>query len=333
MAKTINKPDASVSQILVDSASNDAGIRDAAQAEMARAIQEPLRQGMLNGDVISPIFTPMILPLGSPPEYELDLLTPGNEDDHIAYTNPGNGRIAERHVEADFVMVPTYGIASAVDWTLRAFKASRLDRVGRAMQILEAGFVRKINNDGWHTVLSAATDRNILVYDADASAGQFTKRLLSLAQTVMQRNAGGNGASLNPGVLTDVYMSLEALQDVRNWGVDQVDDFTRREIFTSNGIMTSIYGINLHSMYEFGVDQEYQLFYTNQLSGTMGAGDLEIAVGCDLSTDDSFVMPVTQEVSIFPDPALHRLQRAGFYGWADLGFGVLDNRRLILLSL
>jgi hypothetical protein len=44
-------------------------------------------------------------------------------------------------------------------------------------------------------------------------------------------------------------------------------------------------------------------------------------------------MPVKQEVTIFEDPALHRQQRAGFYGWAELGFAVLDNRRILLASL
>jgi hypothetical protein len=40
-------------------------------------------------------------------------------------------------------------------------------------------------------------------------------------------------------------------------------------------------------------------------------------------------MPVKKDVEIFEDEALHRHQRQGYYGWAELGFGVLDNRRLI----
>lgn len=64
----------------------------------------------------------------------------------------------------------------------------------------------------------------------------------------------------------------------------------------------------------------------------MGAGDLEIAVGLDRSRNDSFVMPVREELSIFPDPNLHRSQLAGYYGWMEYGLGVLDNRRALLLS-
>jgi hypothetical protein len=40
-------------------------------------------------------------------------------------------------------------------------------------------------------------------------------------------------------------------------------------------------------------------------------------------------MPVKQSLEVFPDPMLHRQQRAGFYGWMETGFGVLDARRII----
>ena len=57
---------------------------------------------------------------------------------------------------------------------------------------------------------------------------------------------------------------------------------------------------------------------------------IENVVGLDLSSNDSFVMPVRQEVQIFEDDTLHRQKRAGMYGWAEHGFAVLDNRRVLL---
>lgn len=39
---------------------------------------------------------------------------------------------------------------------------------------------KKINDDAWHTLLAAGLDRNVVVYDSAATAGQFTKRLVSL---------------------------------------------------------------------------------------------------------------------------------------------------------
>ena len=83
---------------------------------------------------------------------------------------------------------------------------------------------------------------------------------------------------------------------------------------------------------ELGEGQEYQKFFTDQLLGGLASSDSELVVGLDLSARDSFIMPIKQDIQIFEDDALHRHQRAGFYGWAELGFAVLDNRRILLGS-
>jgi len=152
----------------------------------------------------------------------------------------------------------------------------------------------------------------------------------------MRRNAGGNSASVNRGRLTDVYLSPEGIEDIRNWGVDQADEVTRREIYTGaddSAALTRIFGVNLHGLDELGQSQEYQNYFTSNLSGSLGpSSDVELMVGLDLQSNDSFVMPVKQEVTIFEDDNLHRQQRMGFYGFAEIGFGVLDSRRVLLGS-
>lgn len=304
-----------------------------AQYQMAKALELPLRQGVLGGDVVRFIYEAVTVEMGGSLEWPLDLLAPGEEDEFVAFTNPGNGRIPERSVEGDYVMIPTYSIANSIDWLLKFAREGRYDVAARALQVMEAGVVKKINDDGWHTLITAAADRNILVYDADASAGQFTKRLISLMKVTMRRSGGGNTASVKRGRLTDMFVSPEAIEDIRNWNIDQVDDQTRREIFLSeDGGITRIYSVNLHDMDEFGVGQEYQNYYTSALGASMQASDTEMVVGLDLVNKDSFVMPIKQEFEMYPDPALHRQQREGYYGWGDYGFGVLDNRRLILGS-
>jgi hypothetical protein len=331
----MTRPDDHFIDLIKRSGSADRNEAVAAQRELAVALETPLRKGVLVGDVLDNIFEKIQMAPGSAAEFPLDLLAPGTEGDHVAYTNPGHGRIPERAVEGDYVMVPTYSVASSIDYLLRYAKEARWDVVGRAMQVLEAGFTKKMNDDGWHTLLAAGVDRNILVYDGDASAGQFTKRLVSLLKTVMRRNAGGNSGSLNRGRLTDLYLSPEALEDIRNWGIDQVDEVTRREIYLSSddgAAITRVFLIDLHDMDELGEDQEYQKFFTDQLGGAVESSDKELVVGLDLSASDSFIMPIKQDVQIYEDDTLHRHQRAGFYGWAEIGFAVLDNRRILLGS-
>ena len=331
----LNRPSDEFIALLQRSGSSDKAVALDAQREIAKALELPLRKGIMFGDVVTNIYEKMVLEPGSQPEFPLDLLAPGTERDYTAYTNPGHGRIPERHVEGDYVMVNTYGITNSIDFLLRYAREARWDIIARAMQVLESGFVKKLNDDGWHTILAAAVDRNILVYDGDAAAGQFTKRLISLAKTVMLRNGGGNSVTAT-GRLTDLYLSPEAIEDIRNWGIDQLDETSRREVYQATedaAPLTRIFGVNLTGLFEFGDGQEYQTFFTSDLSGSLGPNsDVELIVGLDLNARDSFVMPVKREVEIFEDEGLHRSQRQGYYGWAEVGFGVLDNRRVLAAS-
>jgi hypothetical protein len=192
------------------------------------------------------------------------------------------------------------------------------------------GFTRKINEDGWHTLLAAADSRGVVVFDSVAQGGQMTKELVSKMQTAMTRNAGGNGQA---GKLTDLYLSMEAMEDIRAWDISEVDDVTRREILTQAGEnLAVLYGTRLHFMTEFGVGQEYQLYLTSTLGRAIAApNDEEFVVGLDLSTNDSFVQPIRQELQTFEaGPEMHRNQKAGIYGWMEHGYAVLDARRVLL---
>jgi len=319
--------------LLRRTADGDISVATAAQYEMAAAIAEVLRQGVMPGDALDGIFTVVDLTDGQPPEFPLHFLHPGTEKDYVAYAIPQHGYIPEKHIEGDLVMIPTYMVGGSIDWNLKFAKNARWDVVGQAKDNLNMQFVKKFNDDGWHVILGAAVDRNILVYDGDAGAGAFTKRLVSAAKTIMRRNSGGNSTSTNRGRLTDLYISPEADQDIVNWGVDQVDEITRREIHTSADGLSNLFKVNLHVMDELGEGQEYQLYATNVLGASVASGDAEFAVGLDLSSDDSFIMPVAEDVQIFPDPALHRRLMEGYYGYAEVGFASLDNRRVLLLSL
>lgn len=310
-----------------------------AQRAFAAALTAPLRQGVMIGDNIGNIFAREVFRPDARVEYPIDFYRPDNAHEFTAYVIPNQGKIPQRQIEGDYLTVPTYDIGSSIDWLLRYARESRFNIVGRALEVLEAGFVQKINNDGWHTILAAGFDRNIVVSDAAAAAGQFTKRLVSLMSLVMRRNAGGNGSSTGRGRLTHIFVSPEALEDMRNWDAADVDEVTRREIYmadVSGG--ANLFGVNIVPLDELGEGQEYQTYYqqtiaTGAANNGMAAGDLEIAIGLDLSSNDSFVMPVREELQVFEDETLHRERRQGYYAWMSAGFAVLNNQRVLLGSL
>ena len=338
MAREIVELTDTIKNLLKQSGSPNKDEAIVAQVEVAKALETPLRKGILSGDILYNLFEPIRLEGNSTSEFPLDFIAPGTERDFVAYTIPNHGRIPERHVEGDYVIVPTYDIGASIDWLLKYARDARWDIVGRAMEVMQAQFVKKMNDDGWYTLISAGVDRNIVVHDTDAAIGQFTKRLVSLMKTVMRRNGGGNSTSTNRGKLTDLFISPEAMEDIRNWNVDQVDEVTRREIFLAeDGTVNRVFGVNLHDLDELGENQEYNVFYTGTLGASLPTGvngtGVEICVGLDLRNRDSFVMPIREEVQIFVDDQLHRQKRSGLYGWAELGFAVLDNRRVMLGAL
>jgi len=305
-----------------------------ASAELALAFAPVIREGIMPGDIVTDIFTEIPLPQDAIPEFPLDFVAPGTEGDYVAYTLTQHGRIPEKHVEGDYVLIPTYPIGNSVDYLLKYARMARWDIVSRAIDIMKQGVAKKMNDDGWHVLLSAVIDRNIIVFDSDAVTGNFTKRLVTLGKTIMSRNGGGNATSINHRVLTDLYTSLEAIDDLRNWGIDQIDELTRREIIMDdqNGLVQRIFGVNLHGTWEFGIGQEYQLFFTSTLGGVLPNAGVELVVGLDLRNQDSFIMPTRGVLEVFDDPTLHRSQRAGNYCWRELGWGVLDNRNVLALS-
>lgn len=312
-------------------ASKNRQVAQAAMQALAQALEEPLRKGVFDQDNVGGIFAREVLAPGATPNYPLDFVRPGTEDlDYTAITMPKQGRIPERRVEGDELWVPTFQIANSIDWPLHYARDARFNVVARALDVYQMGFTRKLNEDGWHTILSAADSRGLVVVDDVAEDGQFTKELVAKMQTGMTRNAGGNGQA---GKLTDLYTSLEAVEDIRAYDITEIDEVTRREILTAENGRGQFYGSNLHFMTEFGEGQEYQLYLTNVLGRSVvgaDAGDKEFVVGLDLSTNDSFVQPIRQELQTTDDPTLHRSQRAGVYGTMELGWAILDNRRVML---
>lgn len=338
--KPREKPTPEMNALLKKSADfrDQAGAMQAAH-EVAKALTEsmPIQQGVLYGDILGNIFQPIDLTDGSLPEFQLDVMAPGTEKDFSAYTVPGLGRIPERSVESDVVMVNVYEVDNAIDWPLQFSENARWDVAARNIQILEGGFVLKANIDGWHLLIRGGAGRNLVVYDDLATAGIFSGRLVTLGQETMRRRAGGNSTSLNRGRMTDLYVSPEGRGDVRSWNLTQLDDLTRRLVFTASTPdgadgLPQLYGTNLHDLDELGVDQDFQKFYTNTLGGTFPGSKLELAIGLDLLNKDSFVNPIRKPVEIFPDELMHRQRRAGYYGWMTHGFGLLDARRVMLLA-
>jgi hypothetical protein len=325
--------DAALTKVLEDSGSSDRKVAQKALALLIQTMGTPIRQGIMDGDIVSGIFTREIIKQGTTPEYPLDWLVPGTEADWGAYTVPFHGYIPQRSFSHDNVMISAYEIANAIDWPIQYAKNARWNVVARALEVYANGFIRKFNDDGWATIITAAYDREVLVTDGKAAEDEITPRLFTLMSVLMRRNGGGNTASQAGFRLTDVFMSTEAIAAMREWDLSLVPENVRSRIFNANSFqpIVGLFGITFNELMELGIGQQYQLFYENALQATMPGNTKEIVIGLDLRDKERFfVMPVTETLQTFDDESMHRQRRLGVYGWTSAGFATLDNRPTIL---
>lgn len=306
----------------------------AAQRAITAALTLPLQQGILDGDILSGIFEKYDFTGDQQPIFPLDFYRSDNADEYIAYVVPDIGRIPQCLISGDRVTIPTYDVGHGIDVRLSYLRDAGWNLLPRMVEVLRGGVTKKLNDDGFHVLLQAAVDRGLLVNDSTASAGQFTPTLVNLMKITMRRNAGGNTGSDKRGMLTHLFISPEAVADMRSWDVDVVDEITRREIFVAtDGSYNKIFGVTLVDLDELGVGQEYQDYTDNTLGATLAASDQEFVLGLDLSNRDSFVHASKQEFAIFEDPTQHRANLMSMYTRGNVGFGVLNNARVLLGSM
>lgn len=298
---------------------------------LAQVLNRAWRSGVLEPDQIEPIFDRIVLPAGADAKFPLDFYRPsdgwGEGETHKAFIIPKEGALPQVAIEGEEVYVPTFRMGNAIDWALVYARDARWDVVAKAIEVYTNGFVQRLNDEGWRVVLAAAATHTT-VTDAAAAAGVFTKRLLTNLMTAIKRQVGGRGSRV-----TDIYLSPESVADIRNFDNTILDDITLRNILiTPEDGTPQLYGVRLHDTPDLGVDQDFQDILIDDLGVSLGA-DQEFIVALDLQNRDSFVMPVREDMSMFDDPTLHRRQRAGVYGWIEVGFAALDTRRAILGSL
>jgi hypothetical protein len=333
MASTLfNKPPAELVDLMKRAGSNQPEVAGPAQALFAKAISLPLNEALLAGDILGGLYQTVNLTNGEALEYPTDILNPGDEGDFIAYVCPDQGRIPERQVSGDYVALKTFKIANSIDVNLRLIRDANWDIFGRALEVMKAGFVMKMNVDGWNTLIASAESRGLEVYDSAATAGVFSRRLLSLMTLEMRRN-GGRFTHLNRRKLTHLFMSPEAMEDIKFWTIADVDDITRRELFlVGDGKIPTLGGVSLVDLDEFGVGEVHNDYYIQTKGSGIGNSKVEIVIGADLG-NSPFIMPIREELMIVNDPNMHRYQKAGFYGWMEAGYASLDNRYLLVGAL
>jgi len=326
-----------VKALLRETANPDNDISRAAMHQLAKAVELPLRKGFFIGDTVGNIFSREDLEPDAAPKYPLDFVGPSGERNYYAFRIADEGAIPDRLVKGDEVTVDTFQLGNAVSWKLQYARVARWPMVERALKIFRDGFVAKVNDEGWRVILRAIGNRYDTQY-SQVTGSAFTLGLLSDMQLKMKR-----GIDFARNELTDLYVSSEVMKDIRDFATTtSIDYLTRREIFQAvprpdgNGgevIIPTIYGVSIHELKQLGNGRDYNTTF-NSLNTNLSGFDTttdEVVVGLDLTPEgkSNYVMPIRRDLEMFEDPTLHREQKAGVYGWMELSFALLDDRRAL----
>jgi len=325
----------------------------AAYRAFAAALTTPILQKIELESIMRSMFAVERLAPGAQAVY------PVAEDFEIpVWVLPGLGRAAQNFIEGigEEVYVPTFTINASADWKLTYARDSRIDIATRAAARTAKDLANYEEECGWRVITPAATSaftgkgllgpRPAPIYEVaptSTGAGYLSKELVNKMIVGFQRTGRQ---------LTDLYISPEDAADIREWTDTDIDPVTRREVFQAAG-MGSIWGVTMHVVQHLGATglyningnsseygkfiadgseeyNAYSLENANVISadGTVSTlGETQI-YGFDMTTNDSLVMPIRKDYEAHDDPTLLRSQKAGYFGWAEIGFACLDARML-----
>jgi hypothetical protein len=258
----------------------------------AASLSVPILKAVAPETSVRDIFQVDELPNGALAEYPIDL-----DDIETAVVMPRIGAVPQNLVVGDSLIIPTFEVSNSVEWKLTFVRDARFNIVERALQKLAESFVRAEEKAGWDTIRGAIDSTNTLV----TTETTLSRKLFNELVTEMR----AKGAS-EPNV---IYVSPRLASDIRDWGANEIDETTRRDIFKAGG-MGSIYGVRIQELRSLA-DDEIFMFDTSKFG----------------------VMPIRSKMQTFDKPdSINRL-RAGVLAFEEIGFAAIDKRAMLYANI
>lgn len=265
--------------------------------------------------------------------------------------------------------ITTYRLDTAVSWLEKTLRRGRLPYVSLGLNRAAQELLRLQERNGWLVVLRALAEARtksgvstlehvIQTTAADVLQLDDFNRWLTRAKRInVAFDNQGTPETLYSRGATDAFLSPEMMEQIRGFVYQPMNtrvgatgttgtpagsstavplpDATREAIYNSGGL-SEVYGITLHEMLEFGINQRYNTLFDSFYSGalTFDTANQEIIVGVDRSRD-AIIRPIAQNadsgstlVMQEDDQWPKRAGKVGFYGAIEQGNAVIDSRVL-----
>lgn len=266
----------------------------AAREAFAAFITSPILEVIESEPVIGNLFTTWTYDYGTPSSIPLAPLFDIKSNDFIkvwAQSRPG-GLATSSNSDVSELMVMTYALQSAVSFPLNYLRAARVDVVAAYLQRLAQEFLYKQEANSFAVLGAVAAQsqyslRGTLTNQVlrTQTQGTVLPQDLSALHTLMQRVnsswVGGTPAGASRAITTLVG-SPEFMQVVRNMAFEPLNTRAntyplggpskfRQDIYEAVG-NPSIYGMELVTVYDMGVNFPYNIVFGQYAGSTAYAG-------------------------------------------------------------
>jgi hypothetical protein len=224
-----------------------------------------------------------------------------------AWYLPKFGQAPQNIVEIDEVTVPTFELTSNVEYKIRDAKHGRINIAERSMMRLQEAMVTFEETAGWAVISAAATTARtitcsgVAALSAAAASAGLAKIVVDAAFEKMETNRDYQ--------VTDIYVGVDAMYDIRAWTQTVIDPVTQRELFVNAGI-PSIYGAQIHLVHFLTTGTAYFL-------------------DCRPTAHCLGYMPIRDELQTWDNPAAIEHFRVGVVAYEEVGFTVMDNKNIV----
>ena len=361
-------------------ASKNRDVAYEAQVALAEFIGPVLAEVIAQAPTLSNLFTNFSFNEDDSPSIPLDLYYDITDEDYLTVWSqtvagglPSN---AATPVQSEMKFT-TYRLDSAVDFDKRYAARSRLDVVSKTFTRLAQEILLKQDRNSAALIFGALAGNNVTGGSAQTrglshviaanNAGRLTlddfNRLMTRAKRITQSWAGGTPVGEGNRGVTDLIISAEIVQSLREIAYNPINtrtevvgtptsyaganipatDEMRTSVYNNSGI-PEFYGINLLELQEMGAGQRYNKIFAGfapqvetpgtSTVATFADGTDEIILGLDRSRDMLLRAVATDsetgsEFSLAADDQYSiRQNKVGYYGSVEEGRMILDNRAL-----
>ena len=272
-------------RLLLKALANERG-----RAMIASSMANPIRMSLDYQGVGRKLIVVDPLPQGALPVYDKDIQIP-------ATVISKRGQVPDRILEGERITVPTLEIASYPQVRFSQIKERRFNLIDRAQQKAKADLQAGEDEVIFTAVNAASTTALSGVNDPVVQTGT-TSPLMS--RTLL--TAAFQEVEKWDLIATKILMHARAFADLRDWGSDQFDPVTRREV-----LLTGIFG-------------------------HLWTADILVSKVCPpdrvyILAEPEFVgvMPVRQEVNVIPADKPEKL-RLGWVVYEEIGVAIVNPR-------